>query len=271
MAVVLVTGGTGTLGRHLVPLLLAAGDSVRVMSRTPGEGAVIADLMTGGGLEEAVAGVDVVVHAATDPLRARRVDLVGTGRLIERLISNGRAHLLYVSIVGVDRHALPYYKAKWAAEQLVKASPLPWTILRAVQFHELLDKAFTAMRPVLVTPKGFRFQPVAAAEAASRIADLVAQCPGGRATDLGGPEMREMDDLAMAWKRVRGRASRSSGRLCRAASPGPFVKDSISLRITPAVGPRGSSGSRDLSISGDVAAPRCMSNWQGGRVSPSRR
>lgn len=207
MALVLVTGGTGTLGRHLVPRLQSAGHAVRVMSRTGGTGGtgvVRGDLITGEGLDDALAGVDTVVHAATDPVRARRVEVEGTRRLIERMTLHGRSHLVYVSIVGVDRHALRYYKAKWAAEQLIERSGLPWTILRAVQFHELLDKMFTAMRPVIVTPRGFRFQPVAAAEAAERLVDLVGGDGRGRVADLGGPEVRDMSDLALVWKRARG-------------------------------------------------------------------
>lgn len=203
MTLVLVTGGTGTLGRHLVPLLRSAGHDVRVLSRTAGADIVKGDLTTGEGLDDAVAGVDTVVHAATDPVRARRADVGGTRRLIERMTTSGRPHLLYVSIVGVDRHPLPYYKAKWTAEQLVRESHLPSTIFRAVQFHELLDKTFTAMRPVIVAPRRFRFQPVAAAEAAERIVQLVEDGPSNRVADLGGPEIRDMGDLAAAWKQAR--------------------------------------------------------------------
>lgn len=203
MAVVLVTGGTGTLGRHLLPLLRAGAHEVRVLSRRPVTDGVVGDLRTGAGLDEAVAGVDTVVHAATDPFRARAVDIRGTQRLLERLRLGGPTHLVYVSIVGVDGHALPYYRAKWAAEQLVEASGTPSTIVRIVQFHELLDRGFSAMRPAIVAPTGFRVQPVAAAEAAERVAELVGGGPQGRATDLGGPEVRSIGDLAAAWKRAR--------------------------------------------------------------------
>ena len=116
----------------------------------------------------------------------------------------GVSHLLYVSIVGVDRHPFPYYRAKWAAEQLVEASDVPWTIFRAVQFHDLLDRAFTAMRPAILAPRGFRFQLLDTGEAADRIVSLVADGPDGRAADMGGPDVRDMGDLAQAWKAARG-------------------------------------------------------------------
>lgn len=206
MAVVLVTGGTGTLGLHLVPGLRTAGHHVRVLSRSTGPDVVTGDLATGAGLSAALDGIDVVVHAATNPVRARRVEVSGTTRLLEAVRErDDLTHLLYVSIVGVDRHALPYYQAKWAAEQLVEQSDVPWTIFRATQFHELLDKAFTAMRPALVAPRGLRFQLLAASEAAGRIVELVGAGPAGRAADMGGPEVRAADDLARAWRVARGR------------------------------------------------------------------
>jgi uncharacterized protein YbjT (DUF2867 family) len=174
------------------------------MSRRAGPDTVQADVVSGEGLADAVAGVDTVVHAATNPLRGKRTDVGGTRNLVETVAQDGGLpHLLYVSIVGVDEHPLPYYKAKWAAEQLVEASGLPWTIFRAVQFHDLLDRAFTSMRPVIVAPRGFRFQLLDTGEAAGRIVELVAGGPTGRAPDMGGPEIRTMDDLARAWKRAR--------------------------------------------------------------------
>ena len=205
MAAVLVTGGTGTLGRHLVPQLRQAGHDVRVLSRRPGPDVMTGDLTTGEGLAAAVEGVDVVVHAATDPLRARRVEVAGTERLLEAARTAAVDHLLYVSIVGVDRHRLPYYKAKWRTEQIVEAAGVPWTIFRATQFHELLDKTFSAMRGPRVAPRGFRFQLLAADEAAGRIVALVGAGPGGRVADMGGPEVREMHDLARVWLAARGK------------------------------------------------------------------
>jgi uncharacterized protein YbjT (DUF2867 family) len=120
---VLVTGGTGGLGRELVPRLAAAGHAVRVMSRrTAPAGATgewaRADLVTGDGLDEAVRGVDVVVHAASNALQdTRATDVDGTRRLAEACKRAGVANLLYVSIVGVDRIGHPYYRAKWDAER----------------------------------------------------------------------------------------------------------------------------------------------------------
>jgi uncharacterized protein YbjT (DUF2867 family) len=133
---ILITGGSGTLGRAVVERLLAAGHAVRVLSRRPRPASVPAkaewitgDLLVGDGLAGAVAGVAAVVHCASDPRRPR-VDVDGTRKLIEAARAAGTPHLVDISIVGVDRVPYRYYQAKLAAERLIQASGLPWTILR---------------------------------------------------------------------------------------------------------------------------------------------
>src|SRR5512142_412598 len=120
MATLLVTGGTGVLGSVAVPALQEAGHAVRVLSRSPEDGRVVGDLATGAGLAEAVTGAEVIVHAASSPRAdVREVDVEGTRRLVAVARDAGAQHLLYVSIPGVDRIAVPYYRAKAAAEQIV--------------------------------------------------------------------------------------------------------------------------------------------------------
>src|SRR5947209_15471757 len=122
MATVLVTGGSGVLGSYLVPKLQARGHEVRALSRHPvGPNAVRGDVRTGEGIEAAAAGCEAVVHAATNLRRARETEVEGTRHVVDAARAAG-AHLIYVSIVGCDRHRLPYYKAKWEAEQVVEAS-----------------------------------------------------------------------------------------------------------------------------------------------------
>ncbi len=217
MALVLVTGGTGQLGREVVPRLVSAGHDVRLLSRQDrpprpdGVEAVCGDVLSGDGLDRAVSGVDVVVHCATSPFRhTRRTEVEGTRRLTVAAARARRPHLLYVSIVGVDRNPLPYYKAKLMAEAAIEAAGLPHTILRATQFHSLLDGLLMrlARLPVLPVPRGVRFQPIDAGEVATRVVALVGAGPSGRAPDMGGPEVRGIDDLARAWLRARARSRR---------------------------------------------------------------
>lgn len=199
-----MTGGTGTLGRPVVRYLREAGRDVRVLSRRPGAEVATGDLRTGEGVDAAVAGVTTIVHCATT---LGRHDVATTRTLVEAARRAGVPHLVYVSIVGVDRVPMPYYRAKLEAEQVVADSGLPWTILRATQFHELIATMWQVQRflPVTLTPAGVRVQPIAAAEVAARLAELAGGEPAGRVPDLGGPEVRDAADLARAYLRSVGR------------------------------------------------------------------
>ncbi|MBF6316363.1 NAD(P)H-binding protein [Nocardia cyriacigeorgica] len=196
MSTVLVTGGTGKLGRAVVERLTDRGREVRVLSRTPGAGRAVGDLRTGTGLEEAVEGVDVVVHCATTYGRG---DVVAARRLVDAISRTGGApHLVNISIAGVDRIPLPYYRAKLAAEEVISGSGLPWTNLRATQFHDLLATIFDVQRwlPVTFAPAGFRFQPIDIGTVADHLAELAVHTPVGRAPDLGGPRIHSLRELA---------------------------------------------------------------------------
>jgi uncharacterized protein YbjT (DUF2867 family) len=207
-----VTGGTGTLGRQVVRRLLERGRAVRVLSRRPRPADdrepyewATGDLEKGSGIEEAVTGAAVIVHCAT---AAGRGDVAATRRLADAARrSGGRPHLVYVSIVGVDRVPLPYYRAKLAAERVVEESGLPWTVLRATQFHDLIAGTVDAQRrlPVAVAFAGVRFQPVDTAEVAGRLVELAAGEPAGRVPDMGGPQVRDHAELTRATLRARGR------------------------------------------------------------------
>jgi uncharacterized protein YbjT (DUF2867 family) len=206
-----VTGGTGKLGRVVVDQLIAAGHEVKVMSRrrSPAEGRprcqwATADLVTGEGVGAATSGSGVVVHCATSGSGSK--DVTATKNLIEAARHADSPHLVYISIVGVDRVPLGYYRGKLAAETLVERSGVPHTILRATQFHDLLRVLFawTAKLPVMLVP-ALRFQPVDVQEVAARLVELATGDPVGRAADMGGPQVRDAADLARAYLAVVGR------------------------------------------------------------------
>ena len=136
---ILVTGGTGTLCRHVVDRLAGAGHPVRVLSRT--RGPYLGDLSTGAGLQTAIDGVKTILHLAGDPRRAAS-DVEGTRRPVAA--APREAHLVFISIVGVDRHPYFYYRAKFQAEGVVERSGLPYTILRITRFHDLVPLALRA-------------------------------------------------------------------------------------------------------------------------------
>ncbi|MEU5322449.1 NAD(P)H-binding protein [Streptomyces sp. NPDC021056] len=203
MTTILVTGGTGTLGRLVAERLRADGHEVRVLSRHAQPYAV--DLREGGAaLDAAVEGVDTVVHCATTQTGG---DEKSAGNLIAAARRAGVGHLVYISIVGVDRVPFGYYRSKLAVERQLEESGLGWTVLRATQFHDLLVRMFRAMAksPVMVVPAGVSDQPVEVAEVADRLADLAAGAPAGRVADLGGPEVRSFESLARAYVKATGR------------------------------------------------------------------
>ncbi|GLW91502.1 SDR family oxidoreductase [Actinokineospora globicatena] len=192
---ILVTGGTGVLGRQVVRALPDA----RVLTRS-GDG-YRGDLLTGAGLEDALAGVTAVVHCATT---LGRKDVDATAALIAAAKRSGNPHLVYISIVGVDRIPLPYYRAKLAAERLVEDSGLPYSILRATQFHDLIAKIFAPQRLILFHP-AFAFQPVDTGTVATRLADLATGSAQGRVSDLGGPTVWTSRALAGQYLAATGR------------------------------------------------------------------
>jgi uncharacterized protein YbjT (DUF2867 family) len=214
MAQVLVTGGTGVLGRPLTRALVAGGHLVRVMSRqgAPADrgGAPTwaqADLSTGQGLAAAVADVDAIVHAASQPFGATvEVDVEGTRRLLAAARLAGARHLIYVSIVGIDRVPLAYYRHKLAAEAMVMQGPVPWSIQRTTQFHPFLDALLrrAARLPALLLPTDLRVQPVDPAEVAARLRAIVEAGLAGRADDFGGPEVLSVGEAARSWRTAYG-------------------------------------------------------------------
>ena len=204
---VLVTGGSGRLGQRLIGPLQGAGHAVKQMSRRgTGPGGVRGDLATGFDLGTALSGAEVIVHAASDPQGDPwQVDVAGTRRLVQAVDRDRLRHLVYVSIVGVDRIPYGYYRAKFAAEQVLLASGLPVTLLRVTQFHDFVDLLLdTAKRgPVLPVPMGWKVQPVDVGEVAEHIVSVAAGPPAGDVVEYGGPEELSAADLARAWAAVR--------------------------------------------------------------------
>jgi uncharacterized protein YbjT (DUF2867 family) len=211
---ILITGGSGHLGRAFVRAAAHAGHVPRTMSRRPapadptGEW-VQTDLSSGTGLVDALAGVDVVVHAASDPRTAAETDVEGTRGLVAAARAAGVAHFLYVSIVGIDRIPFGYYKAKLAAEGIVGDSGIPHSILRAAQFHYFIDMLLHAagrVPLVLPLPAGFRAQSIAISDVVPHMLDAIASGPGGMLPDLVGPRAMSLREAARIWQGARGKS-----------------------------------------------------------------
>jgi uncharacterized protein YbjT (DUF2867 family) len=204
---ILVTGGTGTLGRLVVRRLRDAGCDVRVLSRRShksGDGIefMTGDLATGEGVEAAVDGVETIVHLAG----SAKGDEDKARNLVQAASRAAAPHLVYISVVGaerisvvsgVDRAMFGYFASKRAAEKVIEDSGLPWTTLRATQFHDLMLMVAQALAklPVVPVPAGFRVQPVDADEVAARLVELTLGEPAGLVPDMGGPRVYGAADL----------------------------------------------------------------------------
>ncbi|WP_269856614.1 SDR family oxidoreductase [Streptomyces sp. RPT161] len=237
MDTILVTGGTGVLGAAVVRRLVAEGRGVRVLSRRADRTAMVpeqaqwavGDLTGGTGLDAALDGVGAVVHCASDN-RHWKNDVVAARHLIAAARGAGAPHLLYVSIVGVDRVPYGYYRVKRQVEQELEGSGLPWTVQRATQFHDLLLVVAQqlARLPVVCVPSGVSFQPIDVGEVADKVAQLAVGEAAGRVPDLGGPQVLSAADVVAAVLRARG--SRRPvvpvplpGRLVRAVRDGGLL------------------------------------------------
>jgi len=197
----LITGGTGGLGRPTVEQLRATGREVRVLSRTEGHGRVLGNLDTGAGLDSALDGAKLLLHLATN----RKNDAAATSTLLDAAVRNGIEHIVYISIVGVDKIPLAYYSSKLECERLIESSEIPHTILRATQFHNFVSDFLVPQRrlPFLVAPV-IPVQPIAIEEVAARLVELAEGAPLGRVDDIGGPERGSLPEFAYQWQAAHG-------------------------------------------------------------------
>jgi uncharacterized protein YbjT (DUF2867 family) len=183
-----IAGGTGMVGRRITEVAEERGHETVVLSRRRG-----VDVLTGGGLRGALAGVDVVIDAlniATQSARKATEFFTATSRnLLEAEERSGVGHHIVLSIVGIDAADAAYYAGKLAQERLVEASTQPHTIARAAQFHEFAGQiiAQTTFGPLTLAPRMLS-RPVAAREVGEHLVDIAEDGPAGRAADLVGPE-----------------------------------------------------------------------------------
>ncbi|RZS91100.1 uncharacterized protein YbjT (DUF2867 family) [Motilibacter rhizosphaerae] len=200
---VAVIGGTGLLGRLVVAELDRRGTPAVPVSRATG-----ADLLTGRGLDAALEGCDAVVDAsstgATRRSSAVRFFDTAADHLLAAEQRAGVAHHVLVTIVGADRVPFGYYQGKQQQERRALRGPVPATVLRTTQWHEfaqqLLDRT---PGPLALVPR-MRVQPVAAAEVAARVVDLLEARPSAEVPDLAGPEVHELPHLARRLLATRG-------------------------------------------------------------------
>jgi uncharacterized protein YbjT (DUF2867 family) len=200
---VAVVGGTGLTGGHVVTQLRAGGHEVAILARSRG-----VDLITGSGLDTALAGIDVTIDVTslTSIKRKESVNFFITAgsNLLAAAERAGVRHHIALSIVGVDRVKSGYYEGKLRQEQLVRAAQIPWTILRATQFHEFADQFLARIPgPFALIPR-MRTQPVAVREVAQHLAHLAGQEPQKMAPELAGPCEESLSSMVRRLQHARG-------------------------------------------------------------------
>ncbi len=207
---IVVTGGTGGLGRRVVSRLRDKGRNVRVLSRHPGDSLegveyIAGDLVTNQGVEAAISGAEIVVHCAG--VGKIKEDTAQAQNLVVAAKRGGVRHLVGISVVGaervpvrsaVDRLMFAYFASQRAKEQVIEQSALPWTNLRATQFYDgfilAMVRAMSKL-PIVPLPAGTRFQPVDADEVADALAQLALGAPAGQVPDIAGPKIYDSESL----------------------------------------------------------------------------
>ncbi len=193
-----IAGGTGVVGSRTAQALTEGGHEVVLLTRGHG-----VDLLGGSGVDAALAGVDAVIDtlnvSTVSAKKSTEFFTRATGNLVSAAHRAGVGHVVLLSIVGIDRIPHDYYAGKLAQEQVVENGPVPWTILRATQFHEFAGQLLerTSLGPVHLAIRA-RVQPIAAREVGARLAELATASPLGRAADLAGPREEALHEMMRA-------------------------------------------------------------------------
>ena len=198
-----IAGATGTVGRHVAEAAADRGHDVVRLSRSTG-----VDVITGSGVVRALEGSEVVIDVtnttALSAGRSRRFFEMSTGNLLDAEERAGVMHHLTLSIVGIDDIESAYYAGKLAQERSVANARVPYTIVRAAQFHEFAAQQLAAAKgPIAFLPRVL-MRPVAAREVADYLVEVAEGPPQERATDLVGPRDEVLADLARRQLRADG-------------------------------------------------------------------
>jgi uncharacterized protein YbjT (DUF2867 family) len=199
-----VAGATGMVGKQVVRIADGRGHTVIPLSRATG-----VDLVSGNGLAAALRGADVVIDVVSTETTSTAVSVAffrdSSTNLLAAEKEAGIPHHLALSIVGIDGAGSGYYAGKLEQERIVTAGQVPWTILRATQFHEFAAQMVgrTSLGPFAFVPVTTT-QPIAATEVAAALVEFAEGQPRGRVADLGGPRREDLVDMVRRYLRSAG-------------------------------------------------------------------
>jgi uncharacterized protein YbjT (DUF2867 family) len=190
-----VIGGTGLIGSQVVKNLNAAGHQALPHSKSTG-----ADIITGKGLEAAVADADVVINLTNSPTfdnASIAFFQTSMDNLLAASEKGGVGHFVILSIVGADQvPELDYFRAKVLQENILKAGPIPYSIIRATQFMEFMDAtlAMTTDGGTVRLPRT-PIQPIAASDISGIVAEVAVGSPLNGVVNIAGPDVYPLDEL----------------------------------------------------------------------------
>ncbi|MGB3356919.1 MAG: SDR family oxidoreductase [Mycobacterium sp.] len=222
-----IAGATGTVGRHVVNAAKSRGHEVVALSRSSGQ-----DIVSGVGLAQAMAGADAVVDVTstvtTSAAKSTAFFTAVTANLSHAELQASVTHHVALSIVGIDTLNVGYYAGKLAHEHAVGQGPVPWSLLRATQFHEFAEQVTRrgSLGRFVAVPK-LLMRPVAAREVGTRLVEIAEGVPIGRATDLTGPNDESLVELVRRMCAFDG----TKRRAIELSLPGKYWRGSASGRL----------------------------------------
>ena len=213
MKKILVTGGSGTLGREVVNKLLSQHYETSILTSNPKTvmpdacGIFVGDLAKNTGLKEAVNNKDVIIHCASEPKDSLKVDIEGTLNLTNAADKNKTRHIIYISIVGIDKSDFSFYKIKSAVEDIIEECRIPFTILRVTQFHNFVLNIINNLENsdgIINVPEGMQFQSIDVREVAGYLVDLINEAAYDLLPGRGGPEILDLGEMVKSYLKISG-------------------------------------------------------------------
>ncbi|MEP6627035.1 MAG: SDR family oxidoreductase [Ginsengibacter sp.] len=201
---ILITGASGLLGQAICKTLDRRSIHYIKTSRRKNdisEKTIYMDLSSGEGIREAIKGKTVILHLASDKGHPDN-DVDGTRLMLNHIIQDGlNPHFIFISVVGTNLIAMPYFKQKYRTEQLIIKSGIPFSILRATQFYEYIDQVLWQLLkfPIGLIPKKILVQPIDKDLVAEELVRMIFRNPTKGIAEIGGKGIVTFDEMAKRW------------------------------------------------------------------------